>query len=415
MTSSTLITILTTIITSTALTTPRVVVTFHNASLNDETMAPENTEVVKKYGRRLVLRMLDGSGGEENWIQEALGGEERVERVEPDVLAFQDHDEGVNGSNGNQTSNYTETNAMFNNTSAYYNNQTAKYTETYALFQSPLLPTNGWNLDETEPYALHIKSLRMLTDGHGVVVSIIDSGIAEVAKAVFSPLAGYDFVSSADNTNKATQARNPDYADPGDQGPTCPTPSWHGTEVTFIAAAIAPGAGFTIMRVLGQCGDGFSSNIADAIVCAAGGQINWLSLNAHPASVISLSLAGKAPCPTYLQSAVNQALSLGAMVIAAAGNAAQNVSWYFPANCKGVVAVGASTRQGTMASYSNWGGGLAFSAPGGDMDNHIQVLSLGSTGALIRTYAIGTSFSAPHVAGFAAVLGIMCGVGIGST
>ena len=279
--------------------------------------------------------------------------------------------------------------------------------ETGALFSTTnqsVLPTTGWNLDESEPYALHIQSLRTLTDGQGAVISIIDGGIAEAAKAVFDPLSGYDFISSPDYSNKINQTRNPNYIDPGDQGPMCPTPSWHGTKVTSVAAAIAPGAPLTIMRVLGQCGIGFSSDIADAIVWAAGGQINGLSPNLFPASVISLSLAGKSPCPTYLQSAVNQARSLGAMVVSAAGNAAQNVSDYFPSNCNGVFAIGASTRQGTLASYSNRGQGLAFSAPGGDASNPIKVLSVSIQGDLTHTYAIGTSFSSPHVAGFGALI-----------
>lgn len=414
--------------------TPRVVVTFRNASLNAEAVAPDNMEVVKQYGRRLVLRVVtedNVTAATEEWVQEALGGEALVERVETDVLAVSGAFVDTLFHSVNQTiedlnpSTYIETNAdtilamsetlvdtLFHsanqtieglNTSTYIetNAETMLAVDSTNIAQ---LPTNsGWSLDESEPYALHIKSLRLLTNGRGAVMAILDSGLAEAAIALFHPAVGYDFVSSIDYSNKPNQTRNPDYTDPGDQGPTCPTASWHGTKVASVAMAIAPGSTLSIMRVLGQCGVGFSSDIADAIVWAAGGQINGLGANPYPATVISLSLAGKYKCPSYLQSAVNQARSLGATVIAAAGNAAQNVSLYFPANCIGVIAVGASTRQGTLATYSNWGTGLAFSAQGGDTPNPIPVLSI-SNRRLTTTFATGTSFAAPHVAGTLALL-----------
>ena len=365
------------------LSTPRVVVTFRNASLNTEATPPENTTIVKQYGRRLVLRATEGVISED-WVREALGGEEYVERVEADAVAAVD--ETVDAAS-------------------------------VAAVSSASLDSirTGWNLDENEPYGLHIRSIRSLTDGQGATMAIIDSGVAEAAKPVLRPAAGYDFISSPEYSNTPDQNRNPDYTDPGDQGPTCPTPSWHGTKVASVAAAIAPGATLTIMRVLGQCGVGFSSDIADAVVWAAGGWIDGLEANPFPASVISLSLAGKGQCPSYLQSAVNQARSLGATVIAAAGNAAQNVNLYFPANCFGVLAVGASTRQGNMAQYSNWGDGVVFSAPGGggDATDAITVLSV-LNGLLTLSSAVGTSFAAPHVAGFSTLLRVG-GMGIESS
>jgi len=375
----------------------RVVVTFRNASLNFEATMPENTTMIKQYGRRLVLRVEERQDGQqvEEWVQEALGGEEFIERVEQDVLvsAYEMSEAGGGGLiNTSSAENYTHTPDDAAVYPALWNS--APYTSFVA---------KGWNLDEAEPYALHIQSLRSLTNGQGTTMSIIDSGIAEAAKPLFQPAAGYDFVSSPDYSNKPNQARNPDYTDPGDQGPTCPTPSWHGTKVASIATTIAPGATLTIMRVLGQCGVGFSSDIADAIVWAAGGQINGLSPNPFPASVISLSLAGKSNCPSYLQSAVSQARSLGSTVIVAAGNAAQNASFYFPANCRYVLPVGASTRQGTLASYSNWGASLTLSAPGGDSANPIPVMSI-ANGLPAMAYAIGTSFASPHVSGFLSLL-----------
>ncbi len=138
--------------------------------------------------------------------------------------------------------------------------------------------------------------------------------------------------------------------------------------------------------------------MADAIVWSAGGAIDGIPANPTPAKIISLSLAGQGACPDYLQSAVTQAIGMGATVIAAAGNNNQNFKGYFPANCNGVIAVAARTRDGKLAGYSNWG--TLFSAPGGDTVNSIMTLGVNviETGLEI-SYGIGTSFAAPHVAG----------------
>ena len=49
-------------------------------------------------------------------------------------------------------------------------------------------------------------------------------------------------------------------------------------------------------------------------------------------------------------------------MVAAAGNAGADVRGYFPANCEGVLSVGASTEGGRLAAYSNFGADIL--APG---------------------------------------------------
>ena len=346
----------------------RIVVTFRSASFNTEAtvdLVPENITVVKQYGRRMVLYI----GLETNltvFIADALGGSAAVERIETDTLV--------------DTGDFNQTDDML------------------AASEAPPLP---WHLDPSEPYGLHMTPT--LTSKNASVVAILDSGLAAVAAAEWRPLSGYCFISSPDYTN-TNLGRNPDFTDPGDQGPTCPTPSWHGTKTASIIKAVAPSSKLSILRVLGRCGTGFASDVTDAIVWAAGGGINGVRANPHPAKVVSMSLAGKGPCPTYMQSAVNQAITLGATLIAAAGNAGANAALYFPGNCKGVLSIGASTRQGTLASYSNWGETLAFSAPGGDAANPVQVTTVGWDGVLAIGYVMGTSFAAPHVAGVVLML-----------
>ena len=214
-------------------------------------------------------------------------------------------------------------------------------------------------------------------------------------------MGGFDFISSPDYSNDQT-GRDGNFIDPGDNGPTCTKPSWHGTRTVSVIKQVSPSCSLLILRVLGRCGSGFANDVTDAIVWAAGGTINGVASNPTPAKIITMSLAGPGSCPSYLQSAVNQALSLGALLIAAAGNQGKDASGYFPGNCAGVFSIGASTRQGTIATYSNFGRTIAFNAPGGDTANPIYTLSI-LNGILTPYYSTGTSFAAPHVAGFAAL------------
>jgi len=129
-----------------------------------------------------------------------------------------------------------------------------------------------------------------------------------------------------------------------------------------------------------------------------------LASNSAPARVISMSFAGKGACPSYLQSAVSQAVSLGALLISAAGNQGLETVNYFPANCRGVMAVAATTREGRLAGYSNHGSDISLSAPGGDEANPIVMLSMDDvSGIAVQDFGMGTSFAVPQVAGVAAL------------
>jgi hypothetical protein len=97
-------------------------------------------------------------------------------------------------------------------------------------------------------------------------------------------------------------------------------------------------------------------------------------------------------------------LAKGIVVVASAGNdfredARRNV----PGGCDGVINVGATTREQTLATYSNTDADL--SAPGGELgaDNTKKILMLANSGAIdpatdVYKYGQGTSMSAPMVA-----------------
>lgn len=175
-------------------------------------------------------------------------------------------------------------------------------------------------------------------------------------------------------------------------------------------AGVAPAAQLLPVRALGKCG-GYTSDILDAVIWAAGGAIEDAPANATPAQVINLSLGGGGDCDDNSQQAFDQARSLGAVVVASAGNGGGNSENFFPGNCANVVSVAATDRAGSRSYYSNSGVNIALAAPGGD-------LSAGEAGGVLSTlndgarqpgqdsfgFYHGTSMAAPHVAGVAALL-----------
>lgn len=258
-----------------------------------------------------------------------------------------------------------------------------------------------------------------VTQGAGVVVAVIDTGITNHSDLNANILPGYDFIGDVAVSNDG-DGRDSDPNDPGDWvaanqcGGSHPAQnsSWHGTHVTgtIVAVAnnaqgvagVAHAAKVVPLRALGTCG-GYDSDIADAITWAAGGSVPGIPANPNPAEVINLSLGGQGACGTTTQSAINTAVGLGATLVIAAGNSNANTAGFSPANCNQVIAVGATTNAGTRADYSNYGPTVDLTAPGSGI---FSTNNSGTTVPVSESYAnkSGTSMSAPHVAGVAALV-----------
>lgn len=257
-----------------------------------------------------------------------------------------------------------------------------------------------------------------VTTGHNsVVLAIVDTGIVNhqdlngAGIAPFSEtyvpngrfLAGYDFISEnvgagtlpanfvandgdgrdgnpSDPGDWVTTQEETDYASLCDDGQAGPqNSSWHGSHMSGVAAAMAnnamgiAGVAWNIrilpVRALGKCG-GSLSDIAEAIRWAAGLPVPGVPTNTTPAQVLNLSLGGGASCPANLQSAVDAAISAGAVVVAATGNDGA-IGPSAPANCNGVIGVTAHTINGENADYANIGAAMGvgpqptISSPGG--------------------------------------------------
>ena len=258
--------------------------------------------------------------------------------------------------------------------------------------------------------------------GLGVTVAVIDTGVRPHADLVANLLPGYNFISDA--FVSGSNGRSNDATDTGDavsagycgSGSLASNSSWHGTHVSGIVAATAgngtgvAGVAFKAkvlpLRVLGRCG-GYTSDIADAIVWAAGGAVAGVPNNPNPAKVINLSLGGDGMCNVTTQAAINSARAKGSVVVVAAGNNNADAGTTSPANCAGVIAVAATGKSGGKASYSNFGSNVTLAAPGGDRDAGIvSTLNAGTTTAAADSYAayMGTSMATPVVSGVIALM-----------
>jgi serine protease len=260
------------------------------------------------------------------------------------------------------------------------------------------------NFDVGQPYAgIRAEGAWTMASGAGTVIAVVDSGVANHSDLNANILPGYDFSYEGRGGNGSDTGVPPGY--------TCSV-TWHGTHVAGIAAAlanngvgiagVAPSAKMVSSRALNGCGNGFTSNISDAIIWAAGGTVPGTPVNTHPATVINLSLGGKGQCSATYQDAIDYAASRGAIVVVAAMNAGTSASDYQPANCRNVIAVGNSQPSGSRNPSSNHGPIVDIAAPG---TNIWSTYNTGTSlpGAESYAYMDGTSMSAPMVSGVVAL------------
>jgi subtilisin family serine protease len=167
----------------------------------------------------------------------------------------------------------------------------------------------------------------------------------------------------------------------------------HGSHVAGIAAAetnnvigiagVSWGARIMAIKALNQNGDGSWFDVASAILYAAdmGGRIINMSFGAADSSLT-------------IEAAVQYATNRDCLLIASAGNGGGAV--LYPAALPEVMAIAATDNLDLPWSYSNRGPEIELAAPG------VHIISTNATGSYI--FLDGTSMSAPHVSGVAALL-----------
>ena len=268
-------------------------------------------------------------------------------------------------------------------------------------------------------------------------VALIDSGVflahpdlaAMFARRADGTVEGYDFVASSSNAGDGDGIdSNPDDLTSLIAGnPT----RFHGTHTAGIVAAqgfngdgitgAAPLARLMPMRSLGVNG-GSDFDVIQSILYAAGLPNQSGRLPERRADVINMSLGRQGTCSTAVQDAIQKARQQGVIVVAAAGNDASNrigkpMPVGSPANCTGVISVGAVGALGAVSDYSNSGAGLTMVAPGGDLgvgntgsgnpDGVFSTLAgFDGEGARVASYGFlqGTSMAAPHVSAVIALV-----------
>ena len=200
-------------------------------------------------------------------------------------------------------------------------------------------------------------------------------------------------------------------------------PNGHGTFVASLAAGsssngdgIAGGSGdaqLLVIQAADRRGSFTDVDEAAAIVYAV----------EHGARIINLSLGGAKTSLTERR-AIDYAVAKGVLLVAAIGNDHRRgnrieypAALLQPVGSRGIggrgLSVGASTRAGVRASFSNTGTHISLAAPGEGVFGAVSASSpasryprvnLPGSAAGLYGYANGTSFAAPQVAGAAALV-----------
>lgn len=221
-------------------------------------------------------------------------------------------------------------------------------------------PSDQWQLD-----FLHAAEANAISEGDGVVVAVIDTGVDGTHPDLTGTLvSGFDFEAGSGDGSVDLYG--------------------HGTGVAGLivghghASGIAPRA--KVMPLVAST----ASNVPKAFDWAVD----------HGASVITISQSVEDS--DVLRAAVSRALAAGIVVVAAAGNVPVDGAVAAPARYGGVIAAGAVSRSGDWASVSVTGPELVLAAPGDEM------VSAAPFGGYIPSK--GTSNAAPLIAGVAALV-----------
>jgi len=301
----------------------------------------------------------------------------------------------------------------------YLEQENVIYAEPNYKTQALMVPNDTyydfqWHLDNSDYHGLNLEKAWDISQGQGVVVAVIDTGIAyenyctgsgwyqtcfkqapDLADTCF--VQGYDFYNDDSHPN--------DDSSPG-HGTHLAGTIAQSTNNHYGVAGVAFKACLMPVKVLSSSGGGTYADLADGIYYAAD----------HGANIINISSGGSADAAT-LKDAVAYAYDHGVTIVAGAGNDGSSRKVYPAGYDDYVIAVGATQYDQQLAPYSNYGSYVDLVAPGGNSNldqNHdgygdgvlqqSQKISSYNQVSFGYYFFQGTSMSAPHVAGVAALI-----------
>jgi hypothetical protein len=208
------------------------------------------------------------------------------------------------------------------------------------------------------------------SQGRGITVAVLDSGVDPAV----SDLNG-SVVTGPDYTQTGTPPSSPHWGEHGTWMASLIAGHGHGNGSSGILG-VAPQARILSIRVITDRDDPgyehYQHEAPDAIQNALASAIRYAVR--HHAAVISMSIGYSEPSAA-VRSALQYADDNGAVVVASSGNSGD--SWFahthsyapysFPADYPGVLAVGASNRNGARAGFSSDNLSVQVAAPGVDV------------------------------------------------
>ncbi|MDX2092565.1 MAG: S8 family serine peptidase [Kofleriaceae bacterium] len=239
-----------------------------------------------------------------------------------------------------------------------------------AAFASQANP--GWGLDRMDQANGLNLAYQSYREGTGVHIYVVDSGIRGDHAEFSGRLTSTNNVNTYDTSSPNTDSDG------------------HGTAVASYAAGATTGTArkATIHSVKITNGDwAWESDLIAGV--------DWVTANAQKPAVLNLSYDGSTDA---IASALQAAIQKRIVVVKAAGNEHESACTDESNEVAGVIVVGATDNADNRSSFSDYGPCLSLFAPG------VGVRGASIAGPNSFMSGNGTSFSAPYVAGIAAMM-----------
>jgi subtilisin family serine protease len=259
-------------------------------------------------------------------------------------------------------------------------------------------PVDSWGLDRVDQQTGTDNQYSYERDGSNVDVYIVDTGI-HTSHADFGGRAsfGVDFTDSGEGDND-NNGHGTHVAGKFDLLLARIDHQLHDISPSFTFSGTVGGAKYGIAKNVNLISVKVFDSSGTSTVASILAGIDWLVGLPRPnGAVANLSLGAESVVES-LNTAVNNAVAAGVVMVVAGGNANSDACGKSPASAADAITVGATGTDDSRAGFSNFGTCLDIFAPGKDI---ISAQTNTITGSSLKS---GTSMAAPHVAGVAALL-----------